>query len=119
LSPKANYSTNTSLHCFTPWTGVVPITHCLQQEPYSVTLPKNLLNVGVSGYKMDENDGYDEWLWPDVTTFPSGHSAEQMRQLYGVMMQKMTTELYRKKSAHLWTGEGIKRRSYFISIRDL
>ena len=39
-----------------------------------------------------------EWLWPDVTTFPSGHSAEQMRQLYGVMMQKMTVELYRKKN---------------------
>ena len=36
--------------------------------------------MGVSGYKMDENDGYDNWLWPDVATFPSGTPAEQMRR---------------------------------------
>jgi len=57
-----------------------------------------LLDVGVSGFKMDENDGYDSWLWPDVTLFPSHTPAEQMRQLYGVMMQKMTTQLYRARN---------------------
>lgn len=58
-------------------------------------LKKYQLDVGVSGFKMDENDGFDGWLWPDVTLFPSKIPAEQMRQLYGVMMQKMTTQLYR------------------------
>jgi alpha-glucosidase (family GH31 glycosyl hydrolase) len=83
----------------TVWTGVVPdYSLPAARNLIASHFQKNLLNMGVSGYKMDENDGYDEWLWPDVTTFPSGHSAEQMRQLYGVMMQKMTTELYRNKN---------------------
>jgi alpha-glucosidase (family GH31 glycosyl hydrolase) len=56
------------------------------------------LDIGVSGFKMDENDGYDTWLWPDVTLFPSKIPAEQMRQLYGVMMQKMTTQLYHEQN---------------------
>jgi len=59
---------------------------------------KKLTSKGVSGFKMDENDGFDEWLWPDVAQFPSGNSAEQMRQVYGLLMQKTTSELYRKKN---------------------
>src|SRR5688500_14501851 len=47
---------------------------------------------------MDENDGYDKWLWPDVATFPSGTTAEQMRQIYGLAMQKMTDEWYREQN---------------------
>lgn len=50
--------------------------------------------LGVSGYKMDENDGFDNWLFPDVARFPSGHAAEQIRQTYGSMMQKTLTDLY-------------------------
>jgi len=60
-------------------------------------MKKYLLDPGVSGFKVDENDGYDNWLWPDVTLFPSKIPAEQMRQLYGLMMQKMTTQLYREQ----------------------
>lgn len=54
--------------------------------------------MGVSGYKMDENDGFDSWLWPDVATFPSGIAAEQMRQIYGSLMQYTTTEMYRARN---------------------
>ena len=61
-------------------------------------LKKYQLDIGVSGFKMDENDGFDNWLWPDVARFPSKIPAEQMRQLYGVMMQKMTTQLYREQN---------------------
>ena len=61
-------------------------------------LKKFEIDPGVSGFKMDENDGYDNWLWPDVTLFPSKIAAEQMRQLYGVMMQKMTAQLYHEKN---------------------
>ena len=59
---------------------------------------ENQLSIGVSGFKMDENDGYDGWLWPDVTKFPSGIPSEKMRQTYGLMMQKMTTELYHEEN---------------------
>ena len=47
---------------------------------------------------MDEVDGGDSFLWPDVTTFPSGHSAEQMRQTYGLLMQRYVTQLYHQRN---------------------
>ncbi|MGV8139046.1 MAG: TIM-barrel domain-containing protein [Mangrovibacterium sp.] len=61
-------------------------------------LGKDQINIGISGYKIDECDGYDAWLWPDVATFPSGNSAEQMRQTYGLLLQKMTTDYFRQKN---------------------
>ena len=33
-------------------------------------LKKDQVDIGVSGYKIDEVDGYDHYLWPDVATFP-------------------------------------------------
>ena len=80
----------------TVWTGYIPDYSMKQTNTIIGThLKKNLLDIGVSGFKMDENDGYDNWLWPDVTKFPSGLPAEIMRQTYGVMMQKLITGLYR------------------------
>jgi alpha-D-xyloside xylohydrolase len=79
----------------TVWSGFVP-DYALPETNRIIGdhLKKYQLDIGVSGFKMDENDGYDNWLWPDVTLFPSKTPAEQMRQLYGVMMQKMTAQLY-------------------------
>lgn len=83
----------------TVWCGQVPDL----LVPEAVNLFSNQLNrsqvkIGVSGYKIDEVDGYDFYLWPDVATFPSGKSAEQMRQTYGVLMQKLTADLYRQQN---------------------
>lgn len=61
-------------------------------------LDKEHVGIGVSGYKVDEVDGYDRWLWPDVATFPSGVSAEQMRQTYGLWVQRTTTDLYHQRN---------------------
>ncbi|MEI8282594.1 MAG: glycoside hydrolase family 31 protein, partial [Armatimonadota bacterium] len=55
------------------------------------------LNIGVSGYKIDEVDGFDFWLWPDHATFPSGLDGLQMRQIYGVLWQKLIDKMYREK----------------------
>ena len=108
----------TSSH--TVWCGLVPdYTLPKAQDIITEHFKKHQLDLGISGYKMDENDGYDSWLWPDVATFPSGISGEQMRQLYGVMMQKVTTEMYKKEQAHLWSGTCQQCRSDFISICDL
>lgn len=83
----------------TVWSGFVP-DYALSETNRIIGdhLKKYQLDIGVSGFKMDENDGYDNWLWPDVTLFPSKTPAEQMRQLYGVMMQKMTAQLYREQN---------------------
>ncbi len=58
---------------------------------------KTHLDIGVSGYKIDEIDGFDNWLWPDHATFPSGLSGVRMRQIYGLLWQKELDEIYRKQ----------------------
>lgn len=87
----------TSSH--TVWLGVVPdLTLPKARELFFSQLQQNQIEIGVSGYKIDEVDGYDHYLWPDVATFPSGLSAEQMRQTYGLLMQRYTAEIFKKRN---------------------
>jgi alpha-D-xyloside xylohydrolase len=93
----------------TVWGGVVPdITIPAAAETLAGLFKQEHLSIGISGYKVDETDGYDHYLWPDVATFPSGLSAEQMRQTYGVLWQKMTTQLYRDSNTRTF---GLTRAS--------
>ncbi|HVU55982.1 MAG TPA: TIM-barrel domain-containing protein [Puia sp.] len=76
----------------TVWNGLVPDillpeTRALLKEHFL----KYIIGAGVSGFKIDEVDGYDNWLWPDVASFPSGVSASEMRQVFGLLMQQVTT----------------------------
>ena len=81
----------------TVWNGIVPdITIPKTQQILKEHFLKQHLQLGVSGYKMDETDGFDSWLWPDVASFPSGFSAEQMRQIYGLKMQQMTAGWFKE-----------------------
>lgn len=83
----------------TVWCGLVPdLAH---KSGYDILKRKFMdehVSLGISGYKIDEIDGYDRWLWPDVTTFPSGVSAEQMHQTYGLWAQKLSMELFRERN---------------------
>ncbi|NOU64223.1 DUF5110 domain-containing protein [Paenibacillus sp. LMG 31461] len=85
------------------WGGLAPD----YSLPEAVSLYKKQheeehVNIGVAGYKLDECDGSDltnnSWMFPGHAQFPSGLDGEQMRQMYGLMFQKMTTELYRSKN---------------------
>lgn len=83
----------------TVWVGAAP--DFLIPEARKIffdQLEKSQVDIGVSGYKIDEVDGYDFYLWPDVATFPSGLSAEQMRQTYGVLAMRYSADLYRKRN---------------------
>jgi alpha-D-xyloside xylohydrolase len=83
----------------TVWNGLIPdFTLPEATEIFRDHFTRNHLEIGVSGYKIDEVDGFDSWLWPDVATFPSGFSAEQMRQIYGLRVQKMTADWYKEKN---------------------
>ena len=83
----------------TVWTGLVPdLTLPEARQSFFGQLQKDQVDIGVSGYKIDEVDGYDTYLWPDVATFPSGVSAEQMRQTFGVLLQRYSAELYHRKN---------------------
>ncbi|GAB2797462.1 glycoside hydrolase family 31 protein [Rhabdobacter roseus] len=81
----------------TVWNGLVPdYTLPQAQKVFTDFYQKNHLDMGVSGLKIDENDGYDQWLWPDVATFPSGTEAELLRQTYGLLLQDMIARQYRQ-----------------------
>ncbi|MES2371072.1 MAG: TIM-barrel domain-containing protein [Bacteroidota bacterium] len=83
----------------TVWVGEVPdLTMPQARAPFFGQLKKSQVDIGVSGYKIDEVDGYDYYLWPDVATFPSGISAEQMRQTYGVLAMRYSAEMFHQKN---------------------
>lgn len=83
----------------TVWLGAIPdLTMPQARDILFSQLKKSQLDIGVSGYKFDEVDGYDHYLWPDVTTFPSGKSAEQMRQTYGLLVQRYSAEMYHERN---------------------
>lgn len=93
----------------TVWLGTVPdYTIPEVRSIISELFRKEHIEIGVSGYKIDETDGYDHWLWPDVATFPSGHSAEQLRQTYGLWTQKTTSNLFREANRRTY---GLTRAS--------
>ena len=81
------------------WSGIVPdYTLPEARQIFADFYKENQLDIGVSGLKIDEVDGYDFWLWPDTATFPSEIDAEQMRQVYAVLLQEMIAELYHEKN---------------------
>lgn len=83
----------------TVWTGEVPdLTMPEARRLFFGQLEKDQVSIGISGFKIDEVDGYDHYLWPDVARFPSGISAEQMRQTYGVLAMRYSAEIYHKKN---------------------
>lgn len=83
----------------TVWCGIVPdLAAAPARKLWMDKLNQEHVSIGVSGYKIDEVDGYDHYLWPDVATFPSGVSAEQMRQTYGLWVQRTTAELYKQRN---------------------
>ncbi|MEO5594335.1 MAG: TIM-barrel domain-containing protein [Chitinophagaceae bacterium] len=83
----------------TVWNGVVPdFTMEPARKYFFDQLKDDQIKLGVSGYKIDEVDGYDNWLWPDAATFPGGIAAEQMRQTYGVLLQRYSTDVFRQQN---------------------
>ncbi|NND05419.1 MAG: glycoside hydrolase family 31 protein [Saprospiraceae bacterium] len=94
----------------TVWLGEVP--DYTLPDAQAVLLrhhQKNHLHIGVSGYKIDEVDGYDFWLWPDHAIFPSGHDAVEIRQLYGLIIQSMLDVHFRQQNRRTY---GLVRSSY-------
>lgn len=73
------------------WNGIVPdYSMPAAQKIFVDHLKHTVLDLNpnaVGGFKLDEIDGYDRYLWPDVAVFPSGRDAEQLRQTYGLLLQ--------------------------------
>ncbi|QTD37581.1 glycoside hydrolase family 31 protein [Polaribacter batillariae] len=94
----------------TVWLGEVPDYTIPEAQKILLNHhQKNHLDIGISGYKFDEVDGYDSWLWPDHATFPSGNDAVEIRQLYGQMIQKIFGDHFKKQNKRTY---GLVRASY-------
>ncbi len=83
----------------TVWVGEVPdLTIPRARKIFFDQLKKDQVGIGVSGYKIDEVDGYDYYLWPDVARFPGGLTGEQVRQTYGVLAMRYSLDLFKEKN---------------------
>ena len=79
----------------TVWLGAVPDLNVPKAAEILREHHKKVgVDIGVSGYKIDEVDGVDVWLWPDHARFPSGVPGDEMRQVYGVLWQRELDRLY-------------------------
>lgn len=93
----------------TVWLGPVP--DYVMDSARSILLDhfeRHHMGLGVSGYKIDETDGYDFWLWPDTAVFPSGLTGEVMRQTYGLTFQRMIHDAFRENNKRTY---GLTRAS--------
>lgn len=84
----------------TVWLGTVPdYTLPEARKLIAEQHKEEHMDIGVGGYKTDEVDGFDQWLWPNHAQFPSGIGGDVMRQIYGLTLQKTyQQELYRKNN---------------------
>ena len=84
------------------WNGIVPdYTMPEAQRIFIDHLKAEVIALNpdaVGGFKLDEVDGYDRYLWPDTALFPSGRDAEQLRQTYGLLLQHAVFEAFRQSN---------------------
>jgi alpha-D-xyloside xylohydrolase len=117
VAPKSNLfnAIQPNFGSHTVWLGAAPdIYSPVAAKAFQDFHTTHHLKMGVSGYKIDEVDGFDFWLWPDHATFPSGLDGLQMRQIYGLCWQRTLTEMFRKQGQRTY---GLVRGSNGASSR--
>lgn len=85
------------------WGGLVPdFGDPIARGLFAAYHEKTFVDKGVAAFKLDECDnsnlasGRSTWSFPELSTFPSGLSGEQMHQLYGLLYQKTMYSIFRK-----------------------
>ena len=61
---------------------------------------KNLIDLGVAGFKLDECDNSDYtggWSFPELSRFPSGVDGEQMHNLFGLRYQAALWQQFQER----------------------
>jgi len=87
---------------------------------------KELVEQGVSGFKLDECDGSDYtggWSYPDFTRFPSGLDGSQMHNLIGLLYQHTIMQAFQPSGTRTWglvrASSGLASPSPFALYSDL
>ncbi len=61
---------------------------------------RTLVDIGISGFKLDECDSSDYtggWSFPDFSRFPSGVDGEQMHAVFGLRYQNAVWQEFKKR----------------------
>lgn len=73
------------------WGGLVPdFAAQPARDIFGSYHGKNLIDAGISGFKLDECDNSDftrGWSFPEFSSFPSGIDGEQMHSVFGLRYQ--------------------------------
>lgn len=87
----------------TVWCGTVPdFTLSSAKKIFKEHIQKHQLSLGISGYKIDEVDGFDCWLWPEAAQFPSGLTGDQMRSVYGNLVMQTIFDAYKENNTRTY-----------------
>lgn len=93
---------------FEVWKGLVPdLTMPEARRIFADHHEKEHVELGVSGYKMDECDNSDfikarPWSFPEIAEFPSGLDGEQMHSLLGNFYQGTLDTIFRKRNTRTY-----------------
>ena len=83
------------------WNGLVPdFAGAPAREIFGAYHGKQLIDMGVSAFKLDECDNSDftgGWSFPECSSFPSGVDGEQMHSVFGLRYQMAIWNEFRKR----------------------
>jgi alpha-D-xyloside xylohydrolase len=109
------------------WRGLVPDFQDKEaRRIFADHHRKTFLDLGVSGFKLDECDNSDYtggWSFPEFSRFPSGQDGEQMHSVFGLRYQQTLFELFqaeKKPTYGLVRSSGALAAPYpFVLYSDL
>lgn len=107
------------------WKGLIPdFSLDKAQEIFADFHRKNLIELGIDGFKLDECDNSDfvhDWSFPNCTEFPGGMDGEQYHQMFGTLyMQTIMKALGDVKTLSEVRNAGALAASYpFVLYSDL
>lgn len=106
------------------WNGCVPDFATKEARTAFADYHKEIVKMGVDGFKLDECDGSDfvtSWSFPNLAEFPSGLDGEQYHSLFGVLyMQTILDALGNTKTLSEVRNAGALSASYpFVLYSDL
>jgi alpha-D-xyloside xylohydrolase len=83
------------------WGGLVPVFAGDEgRRIFGEYHGKNLIDLGVSGFKLDECDNSDftgGWSFPEFSRFPSNVDGEQMHNVFGLRYQRAILDQYQQR----------------------
>jgi alpha-D-xyloside xylohydrolase len=86
---------------FGVWGGLVPDFAGQQaRQAFGAYHGKELIDMGISGFKLDECDNSDYtggWSFPECSSFPSGVDGDQMHSVFGLRYQMALWDEFRKR----------------------